>query len=158
MTIQEWGAVGELIGGVAVLITLVYLALQLRRTTRVAHRQIYSDGAAAISKFSFNLAQNPELHSLYRRTLLEPQTLNSDELLRGRAVIESYFALMEGYYLHNVEYGEKLAQERWSRVLRRILSISGGSAYWVVNKWKFHDEFVDYIDSLQAEAEKVINQ
>ena len=72
------------------------------------------------------------------------------------AVIESHFSLMEGYYLHNVEYGEKLAQDRWSRVLRRILSMPGGSAYWADNEWKFHAEFAKYIDSLRAELE--INQ
>lgn len=154
MTIQDWGAVGELVGGVAVLITLIYLALQLRRTARVAHRQIYSEGAEVMSNFSLKLAQNPELHSMYRRALREPDKLNSEQLLQGRAVIESYFSLMEGYYLHNVEYGEKLAQDRWSRVLRRVLSMPGGSAYWAENEWKFHAEFVRYIDALRAELEK----
>jgi len=31
MTIQEWGAIGEIIGGVAVVASLVYLAMQIRR-------------------------------------------------------------------------------------------------------------------------------
>ena len=32
MTIQEWGAIGEIIGGVAVVASLVYLAMQIRRS------------------------------------------------------------------------------------------------------------------------------
>lgn len=75
-------------------------------------------------------------------------------MLQGHTVIESYFSLMEGYYLHNFEYGEKLAQERWSRVLRRLLSMPGGSLYWAQNRWKFHAEFAKYIDSLQSELKK----
>jgi uncharacterized membrane protein YccF (DUF307 family) len=31
MTIQEWGAVGELISAIAILITLVYLAVQIKQ-------------------------------------------------------------------------------------------------------------------------------
>lgn len=154
MTIQDWGAIGEAVGGVAVLFTLVYLALQLRKTTSVAHRQTYSAGAEAISRFSFDLARNPELHSVYRRALQQPDALESDELLQAHAILDSYFSLMEGYYLHNVEYGEKLAQERWSRILRRLLSMQGGGAYWRDNKWKFHVVFVDYVDSLLAKKEK----
>ena len=34
MTIQDWGAIGELAGGVAVIVTLIYLALQIRQNTR----------------------------------------------------------------------------------------------------------------------------
>ena len=34
MTIQDWGAIGELVGGAAVVLTLVYLAVQLRQNTK----------------------------------------------------------------------------------------------------------------------------
>ncbi len=34
MTIQDWGAIGELIGGVAVIATLVYLSMQIRQNTK----------------------------------------------------------------------------------------------------------------------------
>jgi hypothetical protein len=154
MTIQEWGAIGELVGGVAVLATLVYLAVQLRRTTRVAHRQTYNAGAEAISRFSLELAKNPEIHSVYRRALATPEKLSADELLQGHAVVEAFLALNEGYYLHNVEYGETLPQQRWGRILRRILSMPGGKSYWKNNKWKFHAEFVEYMDTLQANIGK----
>lgn len=30
MTIQDWGAIGEIVGGVAVVVTLIYLATQIR--------------------------------------------------------------------------------------------------------------------------------
>ncbi len=33
MTIQDLGAIGDLVGGVAVLVTLVYLAMQIRQNT-----------------------------------------------------------------------------------------------------------------------------
>ena len=36
MDIMELGAVGELVGGVAVIATLVYLAAQIRQNTRAA--------------------------------------------------------------------------------------------------------------------------
>jgi hypothetical protein len=34
MTIQEWGSIGEIIGGVAVVISIIYLAIQVRSNTR----------------------------------------------------------------------------------------------------------------------------
>jgi len=31
LTIQDWGTVGEIVGGLAVLITLLYLVIQLKQ-------------------------------------------------------------------------------------------------------------------------------
>ena len=35
MTIQDLGAIGDLVGGVAVLVTLLYLAMQIKQNTNV---------------------------------------------------------------------------------------------------------------------------
>jgi len=43
MTLEDVGNTGELIGAIAVLITLVYLAIQLRQNTRALHAQTYQD-------------------------------------------------------------------------------------------------------------------
>ncbi len=34
MTIQDWGAIGEIIGAIATIATLIYLATQIRQNTR----------------------------------------------------------------------------------------------------------------------------
>jgi hypothetical protein len=36
MTIQEWGAIGEVVGGVAVVLSLLYLAYQISQSTKTA--------------------------------------------------------------------------------------------------------------------------
>jgi hypothetical protein len=44
MTIAELGAIGEFIGSIAVLITLAYLAIQVRQNTRHVQAQMGHDG------------------------------------------------------------------------------------------------------------------
>jgi hypothetical protein len=39
MTLQDWGAIGELVGGIAVIATLIYLAMQTRQARRTALAQ-----------------------------------------------------------------------------------------------------------------------
>ena len=41
MDIMELGAIGELVGGVAVVATLVYLAVQIRQGNRAGRRKAY---------------------------------------------------------------------------------------------------------------------
>lgn len=148
MTIQDWGAIGEIIGGIAVLATLVYLAVQLRQNARVTHRQTYNNAADSVSRFSMSLAENPGLLRSYRLTLRSPDELDSDSRLQGFAVLDAYFTLMESYYLHNTAFGEVLSQERWSRTISSILATPGGAQYWHQRSWQFHDGFAGYVNTL----------
>ena len=55
LTIQDLGALGELLGSVAVLVTLIYLALQTRQNTLAISAQL--DAARISTLISINLTQ-----------------------------------------------------------------------------------------------------
>ena len=67
MTLQDLGNLGEFVSAIAVVVTLVYLALQIRHNTRaLGHaegRAILEDGNTWRAK----LIQDPEIAKLYRR-------------------------------------------------------------------------------------------
>ena len=45
MSIQDWGAIGEIVGAIGVILTLIYLATQIRQNTR----QLRSEGHQGIT-------------------------------------------------------------------------------------------------------------
>jgi len=54
MSIQDWGAVGEMVGAIGVIVTLLYLATQIRQRTR----QMRSEGHQGITdSYSVTLGQ-----------------------------------------------------------------------------------------------------
>jgi len=54
MSIQDWGAIGEVAGAIAVIFTLIYLATQIRQNTR----QLRSEGHLGITdSYSVTLGQ-----------------------------------------------------------------------------------------------------
>ena len=57
MDIMELGAVGELVGGVAVIATLVYLAIQLKQTNRIARAQVRQESARMSTELLVTLDQ-----------------------------------------------------------------------------------------------------
>ncbi len=63
MTIQELGAIGELIGGIAVVVTLIYLAVQVRQNTRM--------NAALIRQHFYDAQQQQILHAVESREFNE---------------------------------------------------------------------------------------
>lgn len=150
MNIQDLAAIGEFVGGIAVLATLIYLALQVRQTNIATHRSIYAEAATTISDFWLSLAKDPALHGNFIDTLRESDELSEHDRDRGYLVMDSYLSLMESYFLHNRQYGERQSQERWRRTLTRLFGTPGARTYWRRRRWSFHDEFATYVDGIIA--------
>lgn len=67
MSIQDWGAVGEVISAIGVVVTLIYLSTQIRQNTR----QLRSEGHQAITdSYSDTLGQLLVINDSLFRTLV----------------------------------------------------------------------------------------
>ena len=93
------GAVGELIGAIAVLITLVYLAIQIK-AMRDMNRKIAIDGTyTKFNDMRQSLFQNPEVASLILNGLNNPNDLNSRDQFRFMLLCETLFMNGEQFWL-----------------------------------------------------------
>ncbi len=155
MNIQDFGAIGELVGGIAVIATLLYLSVQVRQANVSTHRNMYAQAATAVSNFWLELAKDDDLYATYVAMLRQPEDLTAKDLDRAHLVMDSYLSLMESYYLHNQEYGEQLSQERWGRILARMIGTTGGREYWKVRRSYFHSKFAEYLDSFVVDTSRV---
>jgi hypothetical protein len=102
------GAIGEIVGALAVFLTLFYLAIQIRQNTK-------SNEASAIDAAMSGYAQinqvltDPLLASIYRRGNIDPTSLSDDELVQflaiGRMLVNSWWKMFnlyqQGAYPHN---------------------------------------------------------
>ena len=61
MTIQELGAAGELIGGIAVIITLIYLSVQIRQNTKAVRSSALETSASRSMEISKLVAGTDEI-------------------------------------------------------------------------------------------------
>ena len=57
MSIQDWGAIGEVVGAIAVLVTLVYLAKQIKHSSEVAMLSVLQARPGPLSQELFELVE-----------------------------------------------------------------------------------------------------
>lgn len=69
MSIQELGALGELVAAIATVLTLAYLALQIRQNTRATHAQATASVASEMEQALLAIAQNDVLALAYMKAL-----------------------------------------------------------------------------------------
>ncbi len=70
MSIQDWGAIGEVLGAIAIFVTLIYLATQIRQSnaaSRTSSRQTIID---TFYEANWNFASAPEMRRIVMGGLL----------------------------------------------------------------------------------------
>ncbi len=76
MTIQDLGALGELLGSVAVLATLIYLALQTRQNTMAISAQLDAARISSTLQLGLTLATSTELQEAMREDWIDAPPIN----------------------------------------------------------------------------------
>ncbi len=140
MTIQDWGAIGELVGGVAVIVTLIYLALQVRQNTRQFSRNVE---ATQLAVFERSVESGDRLRELF---LLHPdllalllkgydsyKELDKSEKIRFGMLLRNIFSAAQGAYVRqlSVEHDPR-SFECIGRVIDEIL-VNRGAREWLKN-------------------------
>ncbi len=159
MNWEAVGALAELAGAAGVVVTLVYLSVQLRQNTRaikgseVAYR---SNLEMATNSRFFDLRRdvyaNPELASLWARGLFDPDTLANGAWQRFFSFFASWiYAMGEQYRIQ----GELLVdrQEIYSPVFQALFRYPGARKAWG-SGFGYDAEFTEFLNKI-CEATRV---
>ncbi len=79
MNWEAVGAVGEILGTIAVLVTLLYLATQMRQNTRAMQVATYESVISGFNVLAMAAATDPALARIFDHGLDAPETLSDDE-------------------------------------------------------------------------------
>ena len=82
LTMQDWGAVGELVGAIAVVATLIYLSIQLRQTADSVRSSVAAVGSGVMTQVWQLTIDKPELADMLQRGNQDAQDLSDNEFFR----------------------------------------------------------------------------
>ena len=102
MSIIELGALGEFVSATAILITLVFLIVQLRQTTVSVRSASRGNSAIAIAELDRDIAKDPELAKIFHRSFAtEPVEYSELEWFRFVTAARSMIGLFEDQYIQS---------------------------------------------------------
>ncbi len=149
MNWEAIGAVGEILGTLAVVISLGYVAVQIRQNTSETKMQRTQSLISANSEVNLAFASNGELAKILRLGLHDYNQLSEDEQVRCGGLCFSAFNRY-GFAYHQFRTGQ-LEEKFWNSIeyeLSVFLSLPGGSEWWNKDKPRFLPEFVTHIDRM----------
>ena len=147
MTLQDLGNVGELVGALATVATLVYLAVQIRQNTTSVRAASYHAGSTAWSAIFSQVALDPKAAEIYHAGRVSLDELSKEDARRADLLFDAMLAQIENFYVQflNGQHPES-NQERFARILQAQFQTPGFRRYWPRRRDFFTAEFVEYIE------------
>jgi len=97
--IAEWAPVGELIGAVAIVVSLVFVGLEIRGNTRATQAATFQEHMGFEIQILSALGTNPEAGSAYEADWDKMDSLSESERLSKGFMTLATMRLWEGFFL-----------------------------------------------------------
>jgi hypothetical protein len=155
VTLEDLGNIGEFVGAIGVVTSLIYLALQIRQNssqisenTNSVLGSVESDDARRSSDFLQSLAENPGLARIWRLGHAEPATLSEDEGTQFVMLMGAAFYRLAGSF---GQYKRGLLSadswEPYDRLISRYLHSPAVLEWWSRGDVPFSRSFIDYVEA-----------
>ena len=144
----------ELVAAIAVVISLIFVGLQIRDNTVASEAATYQASVAYDVEILLNAGVSPETARVFYTSRDDPDSLDEDELLQGQTLLTATLRHMENLYVQH-EAG-MLSDEAWATreplVRNFVLSPGVNRILSGSNRRFFGGSFLDYADQIRDES------
>ncbi len=151
LTIQDLGALGELLGSVAVLVTLVYLAFQMRQNTMAISAQLDAQRISSTLQLGLTHATSTELLEALREDQIDAPPIN--QIRRGQYWATRFINFQWLFAQAQRGLLPSFNEVAMARVVRGLFNrYRSFEGWWQNTKPRFFPEFVEWVEEQRSKA------
>lgn len=154
MSIQDWGALGEVVSAIAVVATLIYLAIQIKQNTAATRAQIHQSRSEQAQNFLLFGAGSREFAALVEKLNYDPANLSKLDEVERQQITFWFVAGMQR--MSNIYFQQQsgFLSEELYRNQHRIIhrSFPMWEALGILSDDSFGEEARRIYDKLQSES------
>ena len=153
MNWEAISAIGQLVGALAVVISLIYLANQVRSSARETRYAAMRSALDSINRHIQQITQHPDLAELRSRGFKDFESLEGVDRTRFDSLMHQLFRNVENiYYQHLQGHSDPRVWRGIEAVMRDINALPGVQAWWRSRSHWFDEEFAKFINQQQQTA------
>ena len=152
MDIQDLGAIGELIGSIAVVVTLIYLAQQIRQNTRQLHVSNSQNSVENHYNLVTPLAMDKEFLKKWKKAGSHFDELDEDE--QDQFVMYEWRALSSWRHYHQLRESGLVTDSHWHEltwVFENVGQRGSMRAAWKMYRTSYSLDFREFMDTYLLE-------
>lgn len=138
----------NLLASVAVVISVVFLAIEIKKNTQATRSNFYDSFANSNREFLHQLIMDRDLGKLFEKGTKSWKSLNEDDKRTSNYVYIQMFRIWENLYYQNKM--KVLEPWLWDSNKNTIISyfhLNGIQEWWQFRKQSFSKEFVDFLEN-----------
>ena len=103
LSIQDWGAIGEILGALGVVFSLLYLAGQLRSNAVASAVEAKLATTRFLTEFNRDFINDPDLYDLWDRGATDADSLDRSEFIRfSNLNLNAFWSFSAGHFQKRV--------------------------------------------------------
>jgi len=149
MNIQDWGAVGEIVGAIGVIVTLIYLAVEVRKNTVALRQQTYNDIVTRHGEWLDYISSDRDRMKLFMDGVSGGRLdhIDSQRFTNTMLKIMSHFQDLHLQYEAGIV--EDVVWESQCRFLGALVELPGFKNWWPEAKQYFSPELWKVVEMLK---------
>ncbi len=138
---------GEFVSAIAVVVSLVYLAYQVRQSTDSLRTENYARALERVATMQARLSSDAAFAAVVTRGAIDPSRLTAEERVQFTWTFYEMFGAFE-FMFHQSESGAlpREVWQRWSDTLAWWISLPGVQAWWVARPAPFSASFTTHVE------------
>jgi len=149
LTIQDLGALGEFFGSIAVLATLVYLALQTRQNTMAISAQLDSARISSVQAMLLAGATSTELQEALEEDRVGDVTINQNRRDQWWSMM---LANLQWQHANQDLLPSAFPEGRGITLARMFRGYRSMESWWDIAKPSYLPEFVEWVEEQRSKA------
>lgn len=134
-------AVLELVGVLAVVISLIFVAMELNENSRATRSAIAAETISSVSEWYLATAEDEELAELFRQFIVDPRPLTREQRYRAVLHFHAYMVVAQNsFYLEEEGTLDPRIRRSVTEPINAIGENSGVHYYWEQRKPIFVNE------------------
>jgi hypothetical protein len=143
MNWEAIGAVGEVLGAIGVIVTLGYLAVQVRRSNSLATAESHRHSYQVVGPSILALAENADLAKIFTAGLADRNSLSDDDRVRFDMLLGNLVGAMASSITDQIALdiigGDLISDHKFT--IRGFLSSPGGLEWWNIYHGQYPPAF-----------------
>jgi hypothetical protein len=153
MTLSDLASIGSLISGMAVLISLIYLSLQVKQAERNQRALMQQGRADRVSDNCMRMAQ-PVISEIFRKGRAGDESLPLDEFHQFMMMSRAGFLSGEDSFLQYLSGQlDHAAYRSYVAGVRSMLAAPGLRAIWRLSSQEYGEEYRKFMDGILSETQ-----
>ena len=151
LKLSEWASVAEILGAVALIVSLIYVGYQVNLNTSAIRSAAANDASVAMQTWYLEMGSNRQSSDMWFNAMTSPEPLATHDEFQFMMMMHAVLLGMQNSYLLSregtidVEFREGI-----TIAIVAVKDLPGMRRFWRQRKGFFHSGFAEYVDGLLA--------